>query len=73
MKIKVMLFCAIILGIPEYCYAYIDPASGSLIIQMVIAFVVGGLFIVKQFWKKIVSIVKGFLGKNKKEEDTDIE
>lgn len=34
-------------------HAYIDPGSGSFIFQLIIAFLVGGLFAVKAFWGKI--------------------
>lgn len=72
MKNNVLICCVIILVIPEFCYAYIDPSSGSPVIQTVIAFVVGCLFMVKQFWKKIVYFSKGLFGKNKIEEDKDV-
>jgi hypothetical protein len=35
---------------------YLDPGSGSFILQLVIASLLGGAFIVKSYWKKI----KGF-------------
>ncbi len=34
-------------------HAYIDPGTGSLIIQVLIASFVGGLFLIKVFWRKI--------------------
>lgn len=40
-------------------HAYIDPGTGSLIIQFLIAGAVGGLFLIKIYWKK----VKAFFGK----------
>lgn len=40
-------------------HAYIDPGTGSLIIQVLIASFVGGLFLLKVFWGK----VKAFLSK----------
>ena len=33
--------------------AYLDPGTGSLIIQVVIASVLGGLFTVKVYWGRI--------------------
>jgi hypothetical protein len=38
---------------------YIDPGTGSLIIQAAIAALAGGLYLTKVFWNK----VKGFFGK----------
>lgn len=72
MKNKVMILSIITLAMPESCYAYLDPSSGSIVVQMFIALVVGFLFTLKLFWKKIVGLIqKGLLGKNKIE-DTDI-
>ncbi len=34
-------------------HAYIDPGTGSLIIQLLIASFVGGLFLMKIFWGKV--------------------
>ena len=33
--------------------AYIDPGTGSLIIQSLIAALVGGLFLIKTYWNKL--------------------
>lgn len=40
---------------PFIFFAYLDPGSGSLIIQMVIGAVAAGLFTMKAYWKKIFS------------------
>jgi hypothetical protein len=42
-------------------YAYIDPGTGSLIIQIVIGGLIGAGVGIKIFWKKII----GFFTKNK--------
>ncbi len=49
-------------------YAYLDPGTGSYILQLVIAGILGGLFAVKMFWVKIKSFfVKIFSRDNKHE------
>jgi hypothetical protein len=46
-------------------YAYLDPGTGSYVFQLLIAFVIGGLYAVKLFWAKIVSFFKNlFPNKN---------
>jgi hypothetical protein len=49
---------------------YVDPGSGSYLIQLIIAGVVGALFYFKNLWWK----VKAFFWKSKKEdaEEEDI-
>jgi hypothetical protein len=44
-------------------FLYIDPGSGSYLVQAIIAAVVGALFYFKNFWLKI----KSLFGKGKKE------
>ncbi len=33
--------------------AYLDPGSGSLILQVILAVFLGGFFIMRSYWKKI--------------------
>jgi hypothetical protein len=46
---------------------YIDPGSGSYLVQMIIAGVLAGLFYFKNLWWK----VKAFFNKPKKTESSD--
>jgi hypothetical protein len=48
-------------------FLYIDPGSGSYLVQAIIAAVLGGLFYIKQIWLK----VKQFFGIKKKNPETD--
>jgi hypothetical protein len=52
-------------------HAYLDPGSGSFLIQLLIAGLVGAAFLVKAYWKKI----KGLFNRSdkQKEEDNDIQ
>jgi len=46
---------------------YIDPGSGSYLVQAIIAAVVGGLFYFKQKWLK----VKGFFRRKKRGQEPE--
>ncbi len=48
---------------------YLDPGSGSFLLQLLIAGVVGAAFAVRIYWKKI----KSFFMKEKQEESIRIE
>ena len=50
--------------------AYLDPGSGSFLVQLLIAGLVGAGFIIKAYWKKI----KGLFNRSasKEEDDTDV-
>jgi hypothetical protein len=52
-------------------HAYLDPGSGSFLIQLIIAGLVGAGFIIKVYWKKI----KGLFNRSgsNTEDDTDIQ
>lgn len=53
-----------ILGRPAL---YLDPSSGSFILQVVLAALLGGGFALKMYWKKI----KAFITKTPLEESQD--
>ncbi|CAM4412735.1 MAG: hypothetical protein LEGION0403_FIIPPAGN_00936 [Legionella sp.] len=50
-------------------YAYLDPGTGSLIIQSTIAAITGGLFILKTYWHKLKA--KLFSRSEKIKDDND--
>ena len=49
-------------------FAYIDPGTGSYVIQVAIAFAVGALFAVKMFGKRAIAFFKKIIFA-KKEDD----
>jgi len=56
-------FVAYALTFPGAAHAYLDAGTGSYLIQIAVAFIAGGLFMVKVFWHKLWS----FFGINKNE------
>jgi hypothetical protein len=46
---------------------YLDPGSGSVLIQIVIATILGGLIAIRVFWSRLISRFKG--GARPSEED----
>jgi len=50
----------------HFFFLYIDPGSGSYILQMIIAAILGVSFFFKNFW---LSIKAFFTGKKPKKED----
>jgi len=49
--------------------AYIDPGTGSLIIQMVLAVLVGAGFAIKIFWANIKSFFSRLFAKKRDDSD----
>ena len=48
----------------DNAYAYLDPGTGSYVIQVVIAAFLGGLFAIKMFWTKIKTFFKNLFSKS---------
>ena len=48
-----------LLGLPVETHFYIDPGTGSIVLQAALGALVGALVAVKMFWRQI----KGFFGK----------
>jgi len=49
--------------LPQIVFAYLDPGTGSYVIQVIIALFVGSAFAVKMFWKKILVFFKNLFKK----------
>ena len=44
--------------LPGIAYAYLDPGTGSIIIQSIIAFIAAGFYAVSVYWHKVKSFFK---------------
>ncbi|MBI2050335.1 MAG: hypothetical protein HYT31_00840 [Parcubacteria group bacterium] len=47
------------LSFPVAAQAYLDAGTGSYLVQLAVAFVAGGLFMVKIFWHRVVAFFIG--------------
>jgi len=71
-KIQISIFVtALVLVNFESAYAYIDPSTGSYILQLVLAGLLGALFTVKIFWRKIKLTITQLFSNNHKVENND--
>ena len=43
---------ALVLSLPKNAYAYLDPGTGSMLLQGCMAAVAGGLLIIRAYWGK---------------------
>lgn len=65
-----ILTSSVLAGVVASKLAYLDPGSGSYLIQLLIAALLGGAFVIKAFWRQIVAFFARIF-KGKKEETTD--
>lgn len=59
LKMTFIIFWLLLIS-PQAAFAYLDPGTGSYILQILIAGILGASFAVKIFWGKI----KTFFGKS---------
>ena len=66
MKVRAIVpacMVGIMIGIPNLAYGYLDPGTGSVALQVVLAGVLGALFTIKSFYQRIrgsvVRVIKG--------------
>lgn len=70
MRLKLVLCsAAALMFIETDAYAYLDPGTGSIILQALIAGIAGSLFVVKAYWYKL----RSFLGIGQHNSETDDE
>jgi hypothetical protein len=66
MKLRVIAASIAFVGLSTGdAYAYLDPGTGSILLQAIIATVASSLFVIKMYWYKFRSL----LGFNRQRED----
>ena len=60
------LLAALLLLSPTSAHAYLDPGTGSYVLQMIIAGLVGTAFAVKLYWLRIKRFIVGIFSKNER-------
>jgi hypothetical protein len=70
LMILLKLFILSYLIYPRKVYAYIDPGTGSMMVQVLIGILVGVLFMLKTFWKRIAIFFKDLFSARSKNEKT---
>jgi hypothetical protein len=54
-----LLAVALWFGSTGAAHAYLDPGTGSILLQAIIGGVASGLFIMRMYWRKIKSFLGG--------------
>jgi len=64
MKAVFIMIATLMLVCSGDAYAYLDPGTGSYVLQIVIAGIVSALFTIKIFWRRVVDFFSNlFKGK----------
>ena len=63
------LFSILLLGVfASPAHAYLDPGTGSIILQTVVAALAGSLMAIKVFWRNITGFFAVLANRNKEKE-----
>jgi hypothetical protein len=53
----------------QVLHAYIDPGTGSIVLQAIIGALVGGFVAIGLFWNRIKAFVRNLFSRSKKSEE----
>ena len=67
----ILLFCLYIMINPTIAYAYLDPGTGSIILQAIIGFIAASITAISVYWIKFKSIISRIFLRKKKKENFD--
>ena len=56
---------------PTYSYAYLDPGTGSIILQAIIGLIAAGVTAISVYWIKFKTILSKIFGRKSKQVDTN--
>lgn len=65
MIILMFISVPIFLLLPSDAYAYFDPGTGSFVLQMLVASLIGGLYAIKLYFAKLKKFFGDFFSRNR--------
>ncbi len=68
-RFEAVSFALLVVAMPRAAHAYLDPGTGSMVLQVVVAGVLGALFTFKSYIRAIVSSIGRFFGKQQTRSD----
>ena len=70
-KVFLIILIFIVLN-PSFAYAYLDPGTGSIILQAIIGVIAASLTAISIYWEKFKSIISKIFMRDKKQENKDM-
>jgi len=62
LRIPVMVGVLILISVRD-CFAYVDPGTGSYVIQLIMAGLLAAAFALKSYWKNITAFLSRLLSR----------
>ncbi len=69
MRFLYVLAPASVFLFPDPAYAYIDPGTGSLILQSIFGIIAGGLIVLKLYWNRLKGFFSSFRQKTESRQE----
>ncbi len=66
---RILLIVFVLVLLPDSAFAYVDPGTGSYIFQLLLAGLLGALYLLRQYWSRVKSFVRSKLGKGSSDEE----
>lgn len=57
--LRAILAGSFLILLPSLAAAYVDPATGSYVLQLLLAGLLGALFALKVFWHRAIGLFRG--------------
>ena len=64
-KIFSLSFIATLIIFPTKAFAYLDPGTGSIILQAILGFIAATIASISIYWEKFKSLISKLFGKKK--------
>ena len=71
LKITFIVLLVLCTMFPRPAYAYLDPGTGSYIMQIIIATLIGASVAIKLFWRNIKTFLKNLFSEGKRSEKNE--
>ena len=65
-KILSLLYILTLIIFPTKAFAYLDPGTGSIILQAILGFIAATVASISIYWEKFKSLISKLFGKKKK-------
>ena len=66
MLITTIIILTCVIPFEEFMVAYIDPGSGSFILQILLGLILGSLFALKMFWRNVKYFILNIFSRSPK-------
>lgn len=70
-KLHILFPVFLCLCFPVKAYAYLDPGTGSYMLQMLAATLLGALYALKIYWSRLKAFIRDLFSKDKKDDSLE--